>query len=209
MKLYTMSGACSLASHIALIWTRAPYDIAALSHDEAGGAAYRQVNSKGAVPALLLDDGTVLTESLAVLQYIADSSPEAQLGSAPGSVLERARLNEALADLVSDVHKAWAPVFVPGRYVTREENQDDARQAAFVQLDQQYARLDQAMQDRQWLLFGRRTVADAYLYVMCRWKDRTPKPLASYPALAVFKTRLDADAGVQRALAEEAPAQGG
>ncbi len=112
-------------------------------------------------------------------------------------------MNEALADLVSDVHKAWAPVFVPGRYVTREENQDDARQAAFVQLDQQYALLDNAMQGRQWLLFGRRTVADAYLYVMCRWKDRTPKPLAAYPALASYKTRLDGDAGVKRALAEE------
>ena len=208
MKLYIMSGACSLASHIALIWAAAPYEIAALSHDEVGGGAFRQVNPKGAVPALVLENGAVLTESLAVLQFIADRFPDAHLGAAPGDALERARLNEALADLVSEVHKAWAPVFAPGRYVKREENQEDARQAAFAQLDRQYARLDRAMQDRaiqdrDWLLFGRRTVADAYLYVMCRWKDRTPTPLSTYPALAAFKARLDADAGVKRALAEE------
>jgi len=104
---------------------------------------------------------------------------------------------------VSDVHKAWAPVFVPGRFVTREANRDDAREAAFAQLDLQYVRLDEAMRGRTWMLFDRRTVADAYLYVMCCWKDRTPKPLAAYPTLAAFKERLDVDDGVQRALTEE------
>lgn len=69
MKLYVMPGACSLASHIALIWAGAPYEVAVLSHDEVGGDAYRQVNPKGAVPALVLDDGTVITESVAVLEY--------------------------------------------------------------------------------------------------------------------------------------------
>ena len=88
--------------------------------------------------------------------------------------------------------------------MTEEANQDDAKKAAFGQLDKQYTRLDQLMQDRTWLLFGRRTVADAYLYVMCRWKDRSPTPLARYPALAAFKARLDADEGVQRAVSEEA-----
>lgn len=206
MRLYVMPGACSLASHIALVWAGVPHEIVVLSHAEVGGDAYRRVNPKGAVPALVLDDGTVITESLAVLEYIADSHPDARLGAAPGDVLERARLNEALAELVSDVHKAWAPVFAPGRYVTRDDHRDDVRQAAFARLDEQYARLDRRMQNREWLLFGRRTVADAYLYVMCRWKDRSPAPLARYPALAAFKTRLDADGGVRGATGEETPA---
>lgn len=64
-------------------------------------------------------------------------------------------------------------------------------------------RLDRLMAGLEWMLFGRRTVADAYLYVMCGWKDRSPTPLASYPALAAFKARLDADEGVQRGLAGE------
>lgn len=203
MKLYVIPGACSLASHIALVWAGAPYKIAVLSHAEVGGDAYRRINPKGAVPTLVLDDGTVITESLAVLEYIADSYSDAHLGASPGDPLERAKMNEILADLASDVHKAWAPVFVPSRYVTEQAHQDDAKQAAFGQLDKQYKRLDQLMRGRTWLLFGRRTVADAYLYVMCRWKDRSPTPLSSYPALAALKARLDADEGVQRALGGE------
>ncbi len=95
-------------------------------------------------------------------------------------------------------------MFVPNRYVTEKANEEDAKQAALGQLDQQYARLDAMMQGKQWALFGRRTVADAYLYMMCRWKEKTPKPVADYPALAAFKARLDADEGVQRAMREEA-----
>ena len=203
MKLYAMQGACSLASHIALIWGGVPYELVMLSHAEAGGDAFKRVNPKGAVPALALDDGTVLTESLAVLQHVAALAPGARLGADPGDALEQARMNELLADLVSDVHKAWAPVFAPSRYVTQKANEDDAKQAALAQLDKQYARLDRMMQGRDWALFGRRTVADAYLYVMCRWKDKTPAPIAAYPALAAFKARLDADAGVRQAMQEE------
>lgn len=203
MKLYLMPGACSLASHIALVWAGAPYEAVALSHDDLGADAYQRINPKGVVPALVLDDGTVITESLAVLEYVADAYPQARLGAAPEDVMERARLNEALSDLVSNVHSAWAPVFVPDRYVTQEAHRDDARQAAFEQLDRQYSRLDRLMTGQEWMLFGRRTVADAYLYVMCGWKDNSPTPLASYPALAAFKARLDADEGVKLALAGE------
>lgn len=203
MKLYAMQGACSLASHIALVWAGVPYELHMLSHQEAGGSAFKAVNPKGAVPTLVLDDGTVLTESLATLQYIADLAPDLKLSANPGDILARAQMNELLADLVSDVHKAWAPVFAPGRYVTQKANEDDAKQAALAQLDTQYTRLDRMMQGRDWTLFDRRTVADAYLYVMCRWKDKTPHPIADYPALAAFKARLDKNAGVQRALNEE------
>jgi len=203
MKLYYMPGACSLASHIALIWADTPYELVALTHADVSGDAYCRINPNGAVPALVLDDGTVITQSLAVLEYIAACSPKTRLGAEPGDTLAQAKLNECLANLVSDVHKAWSPVFVPQRYVTQEANQDDARQAAFGQLKKQYARLDGVMQNRDWLLFGRRTVADAYLYVMCSWQDRTPTPLAVYPALTAFKVRLDNDTGVRRALREE------
>ena len=204
VKLYVMPGACSLASHIALIWAGAAYDLAVLSHADAGGAAFHKVNPKGAVPALVLDDGTVLTESLAVLEYIADSHPDAGLGANANDLVDKAKLNEALANLVSDVHKAWAPVFVPGRYVTSEANHGEAREAAFKLLDAQYQRLDQQMRGQDWLLFGRRTVADAYLYVMCRWLEKAPKQVQAYPALEKLKERLDADPGVQKALEEQA-----
>jgi glutathione S-transferase len=203
MKLYVMPGACSLASHIALLWADIPFDVIVLTHDEVGSAEFRQINPKGAVPTLVLDDGTVITESLAVLEYIADIAPAAHLGAPPHDPVARASLNEALAELVSDVHKAWAPVFVPDRFTIKPEGEADARLAAFAQLDVQYTRLDAVMADREWRVLGHRTVADAYLYVMCGWKDRTPTPLSAFPDLATFKARLDADSAVIEALKSE------
>jgi glutathione S-transferase len=203
MKLYVMPGACSLASHIALLWADAPFELHILSHDAVGEDAFRRLNPKGAVPTLVLDDGTVITESLAILDYIADVFPEAQLGAAADDLIGRAQLNEALAELVSDVHKAWGPVFAPSRFVTQTADEANAKQAAFQQLDLQYARLDGLMEGNDWRVLGHRSVADAYLYVMCSWKDMTPTPLANFPALAAFSARMNADPRVKAAVEQE------
>jgi glutathione S-transferase len=206
MKLFTMSGACSLATHITLIWADADFELAVVTHDDLAGEPFGRLNPKRVVPVLIVDDGSVLTESLAVLQYIAEMHPAARLG--PQDVWEQARVNESLAYLVSDVHLAWAPVMVPGRYVTVKANEEDAKLAAFVQLDRHYQRMNDELADSvdegDWMLFNRRTVVDAYLYVMCCWKDDTPTPLASFPALSAYKRRLDNDAGIQRSLREQA-----
>jgi glutathione S-transferase len=203
MRLYVMPGACSLASHIALRWAGALFDLEVVSHETLGQGSFRRLNPKGAVPTLVLDDGTVITESLAILTYIADVFPAAKLGAALDDLVGRAQLNEALAELVSDVHKAWAPVFVPNRFVTQVADEANAKQAAFEQLDIQYGRLDALMTDRNWRVLGHRTVADAYLFVMCSWKDMTPTPLANFPALAEFTARLKADPDVKAALEQE------
>lgn len=201
MKLYYMPGACSLASHIALHWSGLDHEVERLSHETVHGPDFLKINPKGAVPALLLDDGQVITESLAVLEYIADVGKDSSLGAA--GPIEWARLNERLAELVSDVHKAWGPVFAPQRYTMNEANHDDVRQAAFAQLDKQYERMNAQLEGKTWSVLDRRTVADAYLFVMCRWKDNSPTKLAAYPALAAFKARLDADPGVKLAVDAE------
>lgn len=205
MKLFTMSGACSLASHIALLWADAEFELAIVTHEDLAGERYGKINPKRVVPALIVNDGSVLTESLAVLQYVADMHPAERLGAE--GVWERARMNECLAYLVSDVHIAWSPVFVPERYVVDKANEGDARQAAFILLDKYFSQLNDTLGNTEnrgeWMLFNRRTVADAYLYVMCSWKDDTPTPLASFPALNAFKLRLDSDAGIQKALREQ------
>ena len=201
MKLYYMPGAYSLASHIALHWAELDHEAERLTHESVHGQAFLSINPKGAVPALVLDDGAVITESLAVLKYIADMGKDSSLGA--DSPIEWARRNERLAGLVSDVHKAWGPVFAPQRYTLNAANHDDVRQAAFVQLDKQYDRMNAQLGGKAWSLFDRKTVADAYLYVMCRWKDNSPTKLASYPALAAFKARLDVDPGVRLALEVE------
>jgi len=203
MKLYVMPGACSLASNIALHWAGATFELHVLSHEAVGDDAFLRLNPKGAVPTLVLDNGMVITESLAILKDIADVFPKAVLGAAPDDFIGHAPLNEALAELVSDVHKAWAPFFAPSRFVMATVDEDNAKRAAFRQLDTHYARLDRIMEGRHWRVLGRRTVADAYLYVMCSWKDKTPTPLTHFPALAAFYTRIDADMSVKAALLRE------
>jgi glutathione S-transferase len=205
MKLFTMPGACSMASHIALIWTGTPFELVVLDHDSVHSPEFARINPKETVPALMLDDGAVVTESLAVLLYIAERNPAARLSASTDDALARATLNETMSELVSEVHKAYAPIFVPQRYVTDESAQGSAREAAYILLDQKFARLEAQMSDgRQWLVLGHRTVADAYLYLMCSWKDNTPRPLAHFPRLAAHTARLEADPDVQRAAREQA-----
>ena len=114
MKLYYSPGACSLASHIALYETGLPFEIDRLiktTKMTIGGENFMQVNPKGYVPALRLDDGSVLTEGAAVLQYIADQQPDA--GLAPGAgTMERYRLQEWLTFISSELHKSFGPFFI-------------------------------------------------------------------------------------------------
>ncbi|MBX9651154.1 MAG: glutathione S-transferase [Xanthobacteraceae bacterium] len=156
----------------------------------------------------LVDDGVastpfVLTESLAVLLHVAAKAPEARLGASEGDIVEQARLNEIMAELVSDVHKAFTPIFVPDRFVVDPEAEGDVREAAFALVDKAFARLEARLDGHDWLVLDRRTVADAYLNVVCRWKAKTPTGLEPFPNLVRHKTRLAADTGVRRALAEE------
>lgn len=156
MKLYYMPGTCSLDTHIVLIWAGAPYELARLSHQEVHGPEFLRVNPKGAVPALALDDpaGAVVTESLATLLLVADRSPDARLGAGPDP-LDRARLNEVLAELVSEVHKAYGPTLAPDRYTTDAGGKEAAKQAAYRQIDEKLTRLDGLMAGKRWIVLGR------------------------------------------------------
>jgi glutathione S-transferase len=165
------------------------------------------LNPKGAVPTMTIGerdgDRVVLTESLAVLLYIAAQNPAARLAATQGDALEQARMNEIMAELVSEVHKAFVPAFVPDRFVIDEAAQDGARAAAFKMVEKSFRRLDTYLEGRDWLVLDRRTVADAYLNVMSQWLANTPTPVSSYPNVARHFERLSIDAGVKRALAEE------
>ena len=211
MTLYYLPGACSLASHIALIWSGADYDLERLNYETVHGPEFMALNPKGAVPTMTIgvggDHPVVLTESLAVLLYIASQNPAARLGATEGDWREEARMNEIMAELVSEVHKAFVPAFVPDRFVIDESAQDGARAAAFIMIEKAFRRMDGYLEGRAWLVLDRRTVADAYLYVMSRWLENTPTPLPTFPNVARHFAKLALDAGVQRAhLEEDVPA---
>jgi glutathione S-transferase len=165
-----------------------------------------RLNPKGAVPTITIeasDHPVVLTESLAVLLYIAAQNPAARLGASEGDALEDARMNEIMAELVSEVHKAFVPAFVPDRFVIDPAAEDGARAAAFKMVEKAFWRLDGYLEGHDWLVLDRRTVADAYLHVMSRWLANTPTPLPEFSNVARHFKTMSHDEGVKRALSEE------
>jgi glutathione S-transferase len=191
MKLYFTPGACSLADHIAmheagLAFDRIRVDLETKRTEDGGD--YTKVNPKGYVPALVLDDGQLLTENIAILSWVADRDPKL----APDGELGRIRLIEMLAFLSTELHKQFGRFFFPTSDVEKQ-----AAQAAIRKwLDFVAARL------RGDYLFGNEfSVADAYLFVMLRWARMRgldlPEPL---PA---FVERMNARPAVQLALQHE------
>ncbi|HAT85327.1 MAG TPA: glutathione transferase GstA [Rhizobiales bacterium] len=185
MKLYYKPGACSLASHIALHETGCMFEIEAVdtvTGRTEKGADYHAINPKGYVPALDLNEGGVLTEGAAVLQYIADSHPAAELAPEAGT-MARARMQEQLNWIGTELHKAFGPLFREG---TSETGKDEARVAVAGKFDLIETQLKDG---REWLVADRFTIADAYLFVVSNWANFTGIDLARWPNLAAFVSR--------------------
>jgi len=187
MKLYYFSGACSLASNISLREAGLAFELVKVDRrtkKTADGLDFNEVNPKGYVPALRLDNGEVLTENVAVLQYIADRNPAAQLAPAAGS-LERYRLMEWLGFINSEVHKNFSPLF---RDDAHEEVKQYARRALGVRLDY----LDRSIGNRTFLTGEPFTVADAYLFTVLGWGRYVNVDLGQWPQLQRYVERVGA-----------------
>jgi len=198
MKLYYMKGACSLASYISLIEAGVKFEAAEIdhqSHKTADGESLDSINSKGYVPALRLDNGEILTENVAVLQYIADRNPAAQLVPAAGT-LQRYRLVELLAYINSEVHKNFGPLFNPS-------NSNDVKSFATSNLKKRLDWLDKALGSKNYLMGERFTVADAYLFVVLSWSGHVGIDLGQWPALKRHNERVGARPHVIAALKAE------
>jgi glutathione S-transferase len=198
MKLYYLKGACSLASYISLIETGAKFDAAEVDRGTkktSDGEDFNTLNPKGYVPALRLDGGQLLTENVAVLQYIADLKPEAKLAP-PAGTLERYRLVEWLAFINTEVHKNVSPLFNPAA-------NDDVKAFAKGNLTRRLDWLDSQWGNRSFLTGNDFTVADAYLFVVLGWLSRLSMDIAKWPALQAFHQRVGARPSVDKALRAE------
>ncbi|MBA3897117.1 MAG: glutathione S-transferase N-terminal domain-containing protein [Sphingomonadaceae bacterium] len=191
MKLYYTPGACSLADHIALHEAGLKFDCEKVDlktkRTESGGD-FLAVNPKGYVPALTLDEGGVLTENIAILDWIAGQ--DARL--APRGALGRTRLLEMLAFISTEIHKSFKPFFAG--------EADDAKKKAGDAIGKRFGEIVTMMQGDY--LFGAQvSVADAYLFVMLMWAEKMG---VAYPApLAAFRDRMKARAAVRTALEHE------
>ncbi len=206
--LYYAVAACSLAPHIVLEWIGAPYEAVKV---QIGSKELLAVNPAGAVPTLREDDGWLLTQAGAILDYLAHKHPEAGL-TGGDSLRERAEAHRWSAFFTSDMHAAFWPVFMPYRYTV---DQDDAAMKAVVEaghklVRKQMAALNAHLEGREWVLGegrGTRSVIDAYAFPMIRWGVKMlPGGIADFPNVQALHDRLAADEAVQRVLAREVAA---
>jgi len=198
MKLYYKSGACSLSPHIVLLEAGLPFTLEAVNLGTKvtdSGVDYTTINPKGSVPALQLDDGRVLTEGPAVVQYIADQKPESGLAPRAGT-FERYQLMELLNFITSEVHKSYGPLFNPGAPAEWKATAKDTLQKKFKWLNG-------FLGAKPYLMGEAFTVADAYLFTLLGWAPRVGVDLSGHPALTAYVARVAARPKVHEALKAE------
>lgn len=198
MKLYFSPGACSLSPHIALREAGLSFELEQVSlatKKTATGEDFRSINPKGYVPALRLDSGELMTEGVAIVQYVADLVPAARLAPALGTV-ERYRLMEWLTFVSSEVHKSYSPLFNPKATPEWKELVKGTLAGRLAIVENQLAQTPYLMGDTF-------TVADAYLFTCLRWSGRVGVELSALPGVTGFVSRVTARPAVHAALQAE------
>lgn len=205
LTLFTSPRACSLACHIALEESGLPYtaELVRIRKGEHRSDAYLAVNPWGKIPALQIDD-EVLTETHAILSYVADSAPEAGLLPADDP-LTRARAHEWMNFLSSFVHLAFRPLFRPGFLVAEEALYPKVQEVGIPRLRATLLEVERRLADRTWALGDRFSVVDPYLLVFHIWSQRDDiRPhVADMPNWMAHRERMEARASTQTVLARE------
>jgi glutathione S-transferase len=199
MKLFYAPGSSSLLPHIVLREAGLPF--AALKINEhtkviEGGGDYRKVNPLGYVPALVLDDGTLLTEGPAIVQYIADQVPSKNLAP-PNGTIERAKLQAWLNFFSSEMHKGgFSPLFNKGM---PEEGKNIFRK----RLTARFAHLDHHLSSNEYVMGHDYSIADLHLFVVSNWASWVDFDLSPYTNVTSHRKRIGVRAAVQAALEAE------
>lgn len=197
-KLYGAPGACSLAAHIALheaglTFNYVPVDLR--TRQTSDGRSLADLNSKGYVPVLELEDGQILTEVPVVLQYIADLAPEKGLAP-PAGALPRSRLQEWLSFINSELHKAFVPLFMPGA-------SEEAKAQSRARVLQRLTWVDAQLAGRTYLVGEQFTVADVYLFVVAGWTKLTGIDVQELTRLGSYLGRIAQRPAVEAAMRAE------
>jgi glutathione S-transferase len=197
LKLYYVPGTCALCPHIVLRESGLAYTFEKVGRDDKKtetGQDYTAINPKTSVPALIMNDGQVLTEVAVIVQYLADQTPDKKLAP-PAGTLERYRLQEWLNFISSELHKGCSPLFNPVL-------NDEAKAAFKSRLMQRIAFAANALKNKEYLM-GTFTVADAYLFTVLRWTPRIGIDLSNWPVLKDYMERMAARPAVKAAMKEE------
>jgi glutathione S-transferase len=198
LKLYYAPGGCSISPHIALREANIPFTLHKVDFLRGkktdGDANFVDISPKGYIPALVLDNGELLTEGAAMVQYIADLRPESQLAPACGT-FQRVRLQEWLNFIATELHKGLAPL------ISKDAN-DEYKKVATDKLAARLAHVEQGITGKTWLMGDTFTVADGYaFYVLRSWQNFFKHELSA--ELAAYYTRIADRPAVHAALEAE------
>jgi glutathione S-transferase len=185
MKLFYSPGACSLSPHIALREAGIPFTLRKVDLKDKkveSGEDYNSVNGKGYVPALQLDNGQVLTEEPAIVQYIADKNPAAGLAPAAGT-MERYRLQEWLNFISTEIHKSMGPMFDPAQT-------SEWKEAVKATLAKRLDWLSKQLEGNQHLMGEKFSVADGYLFTVLGWAPHIGFDLGKWPVIQQYAARI-------------------
>lgn len=194
MKLYYSPGACSLSPHIVAVEAGIPLELVKVdlkAHKLEDGSDYYKVNPKGYVPALRLDDGNMLTEGPAIVQYLGDLKPET--GLIPAAGFGRYKVAEWLTFINGEIHKNFSPLF--------GNVSDDVKADARAKVVKRFDYVDSQLAGKQFLTGDAFTVADAYLFVMTTWSHHVKIELPEN--LRKFFDRVSKRPAVHQAMKEE------
>lgn len=198
MKLYYSPGACSLSPHIVLNEAGFNYEVERVdlaSKKTEKGADFFAINPKGYVPVLALDDGQILTEGPAIVQYLGDQNPASGIVPKVGS-LERVRAQEWLNFITSELHKTYSPLFRP-------TTPDEYKKLAREYLAKRLAILDKHLAGKQYILGDKFSAPDAYAFTVLRWSQYTNVDLSPFPNIKAFMERVAARPKVQETMKQE------
>jgi glutathione S-transferase len=200
MKLYFTPGTCALADHIVLTWIGKPFEAQKVPREERQKPWFLKLNPAAQVP-VYEEDGWVLTQNGAILNYLADKFPESKLGG-DGSPKSRAEINRWLAFVNSDVHPAFKPLFGAANYLEEPGLIEKAKENARQNLRKLFERVDAQLAGRDFVV-GTRSIVDPYLFVTLRWAQKQNVNLAGLDNLARFMRVMNEDPGVKKAVAEQ------
>lgn len=198
MKLYYAPAVCSLAVHIVAREAELPISLEKVdltTHKTETGADFYAINPKGYVPAIELDNGELLTEVNAILQFLADQVSPSPLAPAYGT-LDRIRLQEWLTFISSEIHKGFSPLWYPGTPL-------EVKQMTKEKLAARFAYLDEKLAGRAYLMGEQFTVADAYLFTIVNWVNFLNIDISAYQHLKAFQERIASRPKVREALRAE------
>lgn len=199
MKLYFAPDTCSFSPHIVLQELELPYELVRVNNRTkrtSEGGDFLAVNPKGYVAALRLDNGDVLTEGPALVQYLADLKPEAGLAP-PNGTLERVRLQEWLNFITSEIHAGSAPLF-------NKELPETVRDIFKARLFKRFDLLQTTLEQQSYLMGDRFTVADAYLFTVLGWMPGFSINLDRWPNIVAYIQRIADRPAIAAAYAREA-----